>query len=228
MRGLLWRTRSARLTAAVATALALALGSAATLGSCASPKVRLNEGPRAYVPSDYDEALDTWTRSKELILLGKLENVLTATATFQSWDFRWAYAVRYADDYRLTIMQRSTMMAGNLEETRRRHSFYVAMYATRWKWSDLKIQGAAWTVRLVDDRGNETAPERIEQVRRPGAVDITYFPYTTPWRRVYRVSFPAENDKGAPTISPEAKWFGLRFAGAQGHDTLTWTLAEKP
>ena len=86
----------------------------------------------------------------------------------------------------------------------------------------------AWTVRLVDDRGNETAPERIEQVRRPGAVDITYFPYTTPWRRVYRVSFPAENDKGAPTISPEAKWFGLRFAGAQGHDTLTWTLAEKP
>ena len=32
----------------------------------------------------------------------------------------------------------------------------------------------------------------------------------------------------SPTISPEAKWFGLRFAGAQGHDTLTWTLAEKP
>ncbi len=226
MRSALWRAKIATLTGALAGTLAI--GGAATLGSCASPKVRLSEGPRAYVPSDYDEVLDTWTRSKELILLGKLENVLTATATFQSWDFRWAYAVRYADDYRLTIKQRSTMLAGNLEETRRRHSFYVAMYATRWKWSDLKIQGAAWTVRLVDDHGNETAPERIEQVRRPGAVDITYFPYTTPWRRVYRVSFPAESADGTATISSEAKWFGLRFAGAQGHDTLTWTVADKP
>ena len=222
MRGLLRCTASACLIAATG------LTGAAATTSCASPQVRLNEGPRAYVPSDYDEVLDTWTRSKELILLGKLENVLTATATFQSWDFRWAYAVRYADDYRLTIKQRSTMLAGNLEETRRRHSFYVAMYATRWKWSDLKIQGAAWTVRLVDDRGNETAPERIEPVKRPGAVDITYFPYTTPWRRVYRVSFPASKEDGTATISEEAKWFGLRFAGAQGHDTLTWTLSKNP
>jgi hypothetical protein len=29
---------------------------------------------------------------------------------------------------------------------------------------------------------------------------------------------------GRPTISPAARWFGLRFAGAQGYEELIWEL----
>ena len=58
-----------------------------------------------------------------------------------------------------------------------------------------------------------------------GAIELTYFPYTTPWRSAYRISFPRIGGHGRPTISPDARWFGIRFAGAQGNDELIWEVA---
>ena len=64
--------------------------------------------------------------------------------------------------------------------------------------------------------------------KKPGAIELTYFPYTTPWRSVYRVSFPRVRADGRPTIPDDARWFGLRFAGAQGNQTLAWQVAAPP
>ncbi len=58
-----------------------------------------------------------------------MDNVLTVTATYESWDFRWAYAIRYAEDYRLTVDQRHALLERSLAETREAHEFYVALYA---------------------------------------------------------------------------------------------------
>ena len=86
---------------------ALVLFSALSLlAGCGHAKVSLADGPREYVPSDYEHVLDRWTRTEQLFALAELDDVLTATATFESWDFRWAYVVRYAHDYRLPIEQR--------------------------------------------------------------------------------------------------------------------------
>jgi hypothetical protein len=198
----------------------LALASTA----CAEPKVRLSEGPREYVPTDYDMVLERWTRSEQLILVSELDNVLTATATYEAWDFRWAYVVRYSDDYRLTIDQRRALLERELAETRKVHQFYIALYAQKHKWNDLTAEHPAWIVRLIDDEGNETTPSDIEVIRKPGAIELTYFPYTTPWRSAFRVTFPRVRADGRPTISPQAGWFGLRFAGAQGNEALVWEL----
>lgn len=198
---------------------------------CAQPKVRLVEGPREYVATDYDLVLRRWTRSEDLIIVSQLDNVLTVTATYESWDFRWAYVVRYAEDYRLTIDQRNRLMARSLRETREQHQFYVALYAQRDKWGDLTAENPAWTVRLIDEKGSETAPTEIESIRRPGPIERTYFPYTSPWRRAFRIRFPAVRSDGRPTIAEDAKWFGLRFAGAQGNQQLVWEVdrvAERP
>ena len=43
--------------------------------------------------------------------------MLTVTATFESWDFRWAYVVRYAQDYRLTVEQRRALLETTLRES---------------------------------------------------------------------------------------------------------------
>jgi hypothetical protein len=40
----------------------------------------------------------------------------------------------------------------------------------------------------------------------------------------YRVQFPRSRADGRPTISPESEWFGLRFAGPQGHQELVWLI----
>lgn len=196
--------------------------------ACGTPTVRLTEGPREYAPTDYQTVLRRWTRSTQLIVPSLLDNVLTVTATYESWDFRWAYVVRYADDYRLTVDQRRALLERSLAETRKHHQFYMALYAQRWRWSDLTADNAAWIVRLIDDQGSETAPTEIERIRHPGAIEQTYFPYTTPWRMAYRVRFPVYRADGRPTISPRAKWFGLRFAGAQGNDELVWRIQQGP
>jgi hypothetical protein len=208
--------RSIRVGGSLALVLALA--------GCGSPAVSLAGGPREYVATDYEQVLDRWTRTEQLFLPSELDGVLTATATYESWDFRWAYVVRYAEDYRVTVDQRRALLDRSLAETDRFHQFYVALYAERYAWSDLTAENAAWIIRLIDDRGNETAPSEIEPIRRPGAIERTYFPYTTPWRRAYRVRFPVARADGRRTIAQNARWFGLRFAGAQGNQQLVWMV----
>ncbi|HWA74485.1 MAG TPA: hypothetical protein VG937_19200 [Polyangiaceae bacterium] len=195
------------------------------LCGCGRKAVGLSEGPREYVATDYDTVLRHWTRSVELTNVTQMDNVLNVSSTYESWDFRWAYVVRYAEDYRLTIDQRHDLLERSLAETRDHHTFYVALYAEKYKWNDLTATQPAWIVRLIDDEGTETAPSEIEPIKRPGAIELTYFPYTTPWRSAFRVRFPKVRADGRPTISSAARWFGLRFAGAQGNDELVWEIS---
>lgn len=183
-----------------------------------------SRGPREYTESDYRQVLERWTRSKNLVEISELDTPLSVTATFESWDFRWAYVVKYASDYRLTVEQRRTLLERTLAETQDSHRFYVALYGTRVRWTDLTRPQSAWIVRLIDDEGSETAPMSIELVSRPGPLEIRYFPYTTVWRNVFRIKFPTTTPDGRATISPAARWIGLRFAGAEGNDELRWEI----
>jgi len=205
----------------------LALSAAASLATgtgCSTTQVTLAEGPREYVATDYENVLKEWTRTEHLVSISELENFLTATATFESWDFRWAYVVRYADDYRLTVEQRKKLLERTLEETRQHHQFFVAITGGERKYNDLTKPDGGWIVRLTDSSGNETAPESIEAVRRPNALERTYYPYNSVFRRAFRIRFPRVNAQGKPTLSPNAEWFGLRFAGARGNSELTWVV----
>jgi hypothetical protein len=199
---------------------------ALALCACAEAKVSLTTGPREYVPSDYSFILKRWTREQSLIQLSELDDKLTVTATFESWDFRWAYVVRYAADYRLTVEQRRNILERTLRETEDDHEFYVALYGTNWRWTDLSRPTSAWIVRLIDDQGNETAPSKIEPIVKPGPLERRYFPYTTVWRRAFRIRFPRFSGDGRPTIAENAQWFGVRFAGAEGNEELRWELAQ--
>lgn len=206
---------------------ALVLGALGALAGCTPPSVNLAEGPREYVATDYDTVLGRWTRTERLFSLSELENYLTATATFESWDFRWAYVVRYVQDYRLTIDQRKKLLEKALDETRQRHQFFVALYGGERKYNDLTKPDSAWIVRLIDDTGNETAPSEIISVRKPNALERSYFPYNTNFRQAFRIRFPRVSADGRPTVSPQAKWFGLRFAGANGNSELVWQMEDK-
>ena len=203
-----------------AVVAALAMGA----GGCATERVSLVGGPREYVASDYPEILKRWTRDESLVNVSELDNLLTVTATFETWDFRWAYVIRYAQDYRLTVEQRRALLEQTLHETDESHQFYVALYGSNWRWSDLTRPNSAWIVRLIDDVGDETAPIAIEHIAKPGALERTYFPYTTSWRHAFRIRFPRVAPDKRPTIAANAKWVGLRFAGAEGNEELRWDL----
>jgi hypothetical protein len=201
---------------------------ALSISACAEPKVSLATGPREYVPSDYPQVLKKWTRDESLVQLSELDDKLTVTATYESWDFRWAYVVRYAADYRLTVDQRRELLERTLRETEDDHEFYVALYGTNWRWTDLSRPTSAWIVRLIDDQGNETAPAKITLIVKPGPLERRYFPYTTVWRSAFRLRFPRFSGDGRPSIADGARWFGLRFAGAEGNEELRWDVAPSP
>ncbi|MEM1034169.1 MAG: hypothetical protein AAF928_08190 [Myxococcota bacterium] len=193
---------------------------------CGATPVNLAEGPRAYVATDYEAVRSRWTREESLILFEDLERALTVTATFETWDFRWAYVVRYARDYRLTVAQRQRLMRRQLEDTRKEHEFFVSLYGAELRLNDLTRDDAAWVVRLVDDQGHETAPSQIQRIRSPNAIHRRYYPDTNPWRQSFRIRFPVASSEGQPSVDPGANWLGLRFAGAWGNVDLVWDLAQ--
>jgi hypothetical protein len=197
---------------------------ALTTSACSEPKVSLSPGSREYVATDYPQVLKRWTRSQSLIAVNELDDLLTVTATYESWDFRWAYVVRYSQDYRLTVDQRRALLERTLAETHDVHQFYIALYGSNRRWTDLTKPNSAWIVRLIDDQGDEAAPTTIELINKPGALERTYFPYTTVWRQAFRIRFSRTMPDGRPTIAPDARWFGLRFAGAEGNEELRWDL----
>jgi hypothetical protein len=201
-------------------AAALGLG----LVACSPTKVSMRGGAREYVATDYEDVLDRWTRTEDLITLAELDNLLQATATFESWDFRWAYVVRYVEDYRLTIEQRKKLLEKTLDETKQGHHFFVAITGGERRFNDLTKPDSAWIVRLIDSTGNETAPEEIALIKRPNAIEKTYYPYITVFHLAFRIRFPQVRPDGRPTVSPDAEWVGLRFAGAQGNSELRWVL----
>ena len=196
-------------------------------GGCGAPAVSLQEGPREYVATDYESVLDRWTRTESLILYSELERALTVTATFESWDFRWAYVIRYANDYRLTVAQRKQLLDQALDETRHAHQFFVALYGGNRRHNDLTQPSSAWIVRLIDSTGNETAPSEIVAIKKPTALEQRYYPYNTVWRQAFRIRFPVTSPDGRPTVSPQATWLGLRFAGAKGNTDLTWDIEQR-
>lgn len=210
-----WNTR----VLVAATALLAGAG-------CAEPKVSMSSGPREYTASDYAQVLERWTRKRSLIQISELDDVLSVTATFESWDFRWAYVIRYASDYRLTVEQRRSLLERTLADAHDGHRFYVALYGNNVRWTDLTRADSSWIVRLIDEEGNETAPSSIELIARPGPLERRYFPYSTVWRHAFRIRFPTATPDGRATVSPKAKWFGLRFAGAEGHQELRWEIDE--
>lgn len=191
--------------------------------ACAPSVVSLREGARSYTPSDYEDVLHRWTRTGRILAITELDEILAATATFKSWDFRAAYTKRYARDYRLTQDQERELLEASLAETRQYHEFYLALYGGHRRWVDLTQKEPLWVVRLIDDRGNETAPESIVAIPKPGPIEQTYFPYTSAWRQAYLVRFPVATETG-PTIAEDASKLSLRLSGAKGEKRLTWEI----
>ena len=207
---------------------ALPLGLALALGACAPQPVSLRQGPRAYTAESYDAVLQRWTREGHQYALQGLDDRIAVTATYESWDFRWAYVVRYAQDFRLTTPERQELLQHTLEAAQQEHEFYVALYTQSRRWGELTRPTSAWRVLLVNDRREEVAPVAIEPITRPGAVERTYFPYTTVWRQAFRIRFPRylRSASGAEVevIDERVRSFRLRFSGPLGTTDLVWDV----
>ena len=100
----------------------------------------------------------------------------------------------------------------------------VDLGQAHYRRGDLDEAAPLWVVRLVDGKGTVTKASSIDKVRKPSALEQTYYPYVSSHRKVFRLTFPRYDAAGAHTIDPKSEWFGLQFSGAQGKMTLEWRL----
>lgn len=204
---------------------ALALLTLALLSGCATQAISLEPTARAFTETDYERVYQAWTRNEDDFAWSRMHSVLHTTATFESWEFRWAYVVRYAHDYSLSPSERDAMLRASLEDARGRHRFFVTVAGEDFRQSNLTGRESAWRVLLVDPRGRTMTPVGIERVRRPGAAERIYFPSVSVHRQTFRVVFPAQREDGTPTIAPDAPYVLLRFTGALGTVDLRWDFS---
>ncbi|MAQ17695.1 MAG: hypothetical protein CMN30_23230 [Sandaracinus sp.] len=193
---------------------------------CAGRTITLETGPRSFTPDDYEDVYESWTRDDQDFEWALLDDVLHVTATFESWEFRWAYVVRYGYDHAVEADDRETMLRATLSDAGENHRFYVTVAGSDFREQNLASRHSAWRVLLVDPEGRQTEPVEIERIRRPSAADEIYFPSITPQRQAFRVVFPASRADGTPAIPDGATHVILRFTGARGRVDLRWDFGD--
>lgn len=194
------------------------------LAACGSRPLPIQPAARSFTADDYSQIYDDWTRASDEFAFDRLQDVLHVTATFESWEFRWAYVVRYAADYSLRTDERTRLLRSTLADAQERHRFFVTMVGNRYRESDLTDERSAWRVLLVDDDGRQVRPIEVSKLRRPGAAERVYFPSISRHRQAFRIAFPTQHPDGTPVIGPDDDEVTLRFTGAQGTVDLRWEL----
>lgn len=202
----------------------LLLLAVALLAACGGRALPIRPSSRSFTADDYTSIYGDWTRTSDEFAFDRLEDILHVTATFESWEFRWAYVVRYAADYSLTTEERTRLLRSTLSDAQERHRFFVTMVGNRYRESDLTDERSAWRVLLVDEDGRQSRPIEVTRVRRPGAAERVYFPSVNPQRHVFRIAFPTQHRDGTPVIEGDARAVILRFTGAEGTVDLRWEL----
>jgi hypothetical protein len=211
----------------VVRGLGAALMILAFASGCAAPIVSMSPHTHAFTANDYDTIYELWTREAAPFDFGKLRSVLTTTATFESREFRWAYVVRYGEDFGLATDARNAMLAASLADAEQHHRFLVTLGGAKFRELDLTTERGAWRVLLIDDRGRQVRPVEIQKIQHPTPAERTYFPSVGPFRQAFRLVFPVKHEDGYPTIPPEASFATLRFTGPEGHVDLNWEFAPK-
>lgn len=203
----------------------LALASAALVAvACGAPRVTLVESPRSFTEGDYGGVYGRWTRSADEFDFGRLGEVLHVTATFESWEFRWAYVVRYAHDHSFTTEERTHLLEESLADARTRHRFFVTLAVPIYREGDLTGALSDIRVLLVEPGGRQFEPVELVRINRGAADQRRYFPSIHRQRHIFRIAFPVLDEGGAATIPASADHVVLRFAAAAGRVDLRWDL----
>lgn len=195
--------------------------------ACGTPRVPMRQSTRSFTASDYGDVYGRWTRSADEFDFGRLSEVLHVTATFESWEFRWAYVVRYAADHSFSTDERTRLLEETLADARERHRFFVTLGVANFREGDLTGQQSDWRVLLVDSSGRQLEPVEISRVARPSADQRAYFPSISKQRHTIRIAFPTRHADGTPAIADDAEFVLLRFASAIGTVDLKWEISRE-
>jgi len=172
--------------------------------------------------TDYNQALKAWTRSGSIYR--KFGTELLVTATYQSLPFREAYVSAYARAEQLSQEQKEALWQTQLAEARESHEFLVAAFVpAEAEATDLANPASGWRLYLEADRGDRVSPQDLRRIRKITPFITGFYPYATPWAKVFKVRFPTRNPgSGDPFPGPGDQTLSLVITSPSGMVRLTW------
>lgn len=98
--------------------------------------------------------------------------------------------------------------------------FIAGFYTGEEKWNDFDSSSSIWKIRLEAADGSQVAPTSIEKIDLDKMPDSHNFPFLTPWKSPYRITF-AKTDKLA-----ELKSHKIELHSILGHAEFIWELVD--
>ena|GEM_PF-523716 len=171
--------------------------------------------------SEYADPLKAWTRSGRIYR--KFDTELLVTATYHSLAFRRAYTVAYAQAEQLDKEQKKALWERQVTEAGEFHEFLVASFVPDSVGSDLANPASSWKLYLEAEGGNRLTPQDVRRIRKVTPAITGFYPYVTPWAKVYKVRFPVRDPgSGAPFPGPGDESLSLVITSPFGVTRLTW------
>ena len=182
-------------------------------GSGSSPSCELC-GP------DYQSALARWTREAKLYDNKTMDLIIGVTATYRSPVFKQAYLRVFSDDYELDAAETQQMATGQAMVAETGLEFLVAVTAGGKEERDLAGARSPWRLYLEgQDWPGRLTPFEIRPVKKVTTRLKGYYPYISPWAKVYHVRFLASG-------LPLNDHLTLVVTGVKGTVRLTYPLED--
>ena len=170
---------------------------------------------------DYLKVVRKWT--KEGRLYNEFETVMITTVTYNSWEVRKAYIEREAKLKGLSEKEKNKLLEKERKEFEKANEFYVACYVGKDEWNKLHKKESIWSVVLINHLGKTFKPISIEDIDEKEKVKIwRTFDIASPWRKIYKITFPKFYGKAKNLVLVEDKPFKLEFRSYMGVISLKW------
>jgi hypothetical protein len=208
---------------ALCKALAVCILCVAVVGC--GPIGRFVNSEEPYRTEDYHGAFERWTREARIYRGFDME--LIVSATFKSADYRRTYAKEYAKTYILSDEDELKFEQDQLKAAAEFHDFVMAAFIPDDKWNDFEKKDSIWKVYLTNEANDRISPVEIRKLNRKDPTIAQFFPYVSPWRRVYSLRFPVTiPERGTAFVGPDTHSITLTVTGVRGTCEVTWKLGD--
>jgi len=202
-----------------------AIGTTVTVGCQDGKKDR----PKQYAADsrfnpEYRAVFEGWT--KEDRIYKGFDCKLIAAATYKSMPFRKAYVKEYNKLYRLSEAEAEKLLRDQEDAAATYDEFFLAAYVPEKNWDDFSDKKSIWKIVLTNGAGGRRAPVEIRKLERNNVVLKHFFPYVTPWKSVYLLRFPVQQNKTEESREGAADTASLTLSVSSvlGSAEMTWDL----
>ena len=138
--------------------------------------------------SQYRQVLKRWTAEDKLY--HDFIPVLLVEGTFKTVAFRQAYTAEYALKYHLGEHDKYKMLVDQALAAEASLDFLLALSAPEKQLKHLALKGSIWRVFLEGCGMGNIEPFEIREINRKKETrSLGFFPYLSPWAKVYEVRF---------------------------------------